>query len=263
MRRRVFPNCTTVPEQTANCVQSDTGEKPYACGQCFLTFSRVDLRRRHWLAAHCESVQSIEDKESDLEATQHGRKRPRTKVACDSCSQAKVKCGSRRPCVRCLKRNVQCTLSRHRLSSQMSDTSRTFSDLPTAQQVTALQGHYAPGSNEEPSAQRAIGQDGYQAAAGPTSRSTAGYRTPDSIIQTRDTAASDGSSAVQGAHIANAALSSSNMLALPDFDAEPFATRPSGPTAGLFAEPQRVESIYNEMNIVSEISLITQVSISD
>ncbi|EKV04279.1 C6 transcription factor RegA [Penicillium digitatum] len=87
-------------------VRSHTQEKPYRCSVCNKRFGRVDLLSRH-SALHDPHRESASTKRRCTE----GNSAPiRASQACEGCAENHLRCDDDKPCRRCLRRGIRCTL---------------------------------------------------------------------------------------------------------------------------------------------------------
>ena len=134
----------------ANFGKIDTANKPYVCSTCFRAFTRSDLLNRH---EHSHSTVSQGSKKRDWEKEIGDGivTIPRTKVACDSCAKAKVKCSGNVPCENCLKKGIACHV-RHSKPSVINidgQMASTYSNIALSQVTVGT--HAQTGSDVCPS----------------------------------------------------------------------------------------------------------------
>ncbi|KAK5652232.1 hypothetical protein OQA88_10729 [Cercophora sp. LCS_1] len=84
-------------------VRSHTQSKPYQCHICAKSFGRTDLLKRH-LAAH--GVESRPNTERPLRVLRGAP--DRVTHACRACATNHLRCTEKKPCRRCVERNIDC-----------------------------------------------------------------------------------------------------------------------------------------------------------
>ncbi|KAJ4985110.1 hypothetical protein SVAN01_09413 [Stagonosporopsis vannaccii] len=114
-----------------------TGRQDLTCPLCSARFTRRDLAQRH--VQHCASQGQV----VILPTLKRGKKR----MSCYECSQRKISCDAKRPCMRCRSRGANCTFENMDLASA-SATSCVTVNAPPARRKTdsAETGVYGQGT---------------------------------------------------------------------------------------------------------------------